>query len=89
VSGAPRLAIRDEKPWVVAYIASEGTMDDAIEIARILRRIVNEDGGLDGQVWQDWKAALSEYLRRFVERLTGKPAPELVEREVPPHEKLQ
>jgi len=88
VRSGVRLAIRDEGEWVVAYLATDGTMEGAIEIARLLKLAAEDDGGNKELLFQDWNTALREWTQRMLERLLGV-EPIMVEEPVPPHERLQ
>jgi hypothetical protein len=81
-----RVAIRDEGEWIVAYVAHVDSMDDAFELSRIRLYSVEEDGGSEGDLFQDWKEALKAYLSRALERL-GLKVVEMGERQPPAGEK--
>jgi hypothetical protein len=81
-----RVAIRDEGEWIVAYVAHVDSLDDAFELSRIRLNFVEEDGGSEGDLFQDWKEALKAYLSRALERL-GVKVDGMEERQPPPGEK--
>lgn len=83
-----RLAIRDEGEWVVAYLATDGTMEGAIEIARLFKLAAEEDGGNQGLLFQDWKTTLQEWMQRMLGRLLEIETT-IIEKPAPPHERLQ
>jgi hypothetical protein len=77
-----RLAIRHEGNFVNAYLAKEGDMASAKLLGSIMHSIVEYDADL----WERWKAVMSDAMARTIKELFGQ-TPDMIERSAPQHEK--
>jgi hypothetical protein len=77
-----RIAFRAEGEFVNAYFAPPETMDGAILVSSVRRRMLNEDP----ELWEDWRTLMRMAFERYHERL-GLPVTEWKEIPAPEHER--
>lgn len=78
-----RLAFREEGIWVNAYLAPADSMNDAILIGSMAKRIL--DASPDA--WAGWRVLMTKAMEVFIQATTGSVATFGRETPAPEHEK--